>query len=47
MNQLLRFLDVCKRHASTLTASQRQEMAIYLVPEVGKHHASTLNARGR
>ncbi|XP_064635771.1 uncharacterized protein LOC135492948 isoform X2 [Lineus longissimus] len=34
MNQLLRFLDVCKRHASTLTASQRQEMATYLVPEI-------------
>jgi hypothetical protein len=40
-------LEVGKHHASTLTASQRQEIAIYLVPEVGKHNASTLNARGR
>ena len=36
MNQLRKFLEVCKHHCSSLTASQRYEIATYLVPEVNK-----------
>ena len=33
--QLKRFLEVCYQHSSKLSAIQRQEIAAYLVPEVG------------
>ncbi len=34
MNQLRKFLEVCKQHCSALTPSQRYEIATYMVPEV-------------
>ena len=34
MNQLRRFLEVCKQHSSSVTATERHEIATYLVPEV-------------
>ena len=34
MDQVRKFLEVCKKHASSLTPRQRQEIATYLVPEV-------------
>ena len=34
MNQLHRFLEVCKEHADQLSVAQREEIANYLVPEV-------------
>ncbi|XP_074647658.1 uncharacterized protein LOC141903440 isoform X2 [Tubulanus polymorphus] len=34
MNQLLKLISVCKQHARSLSASQRYELATYLVPEI-------------
>ncbi|XP_041365007.1 uncharacterized protein LOC121380244 [Gigantopelta aegis] len=34
MNQLHRFLEVCKEHADQLSVAQREEIANYLVPEL-------------